>query len=58
MTRERHHGDVGVAAKIVLLWLGVGVLASLALQWRKSRIAARPELRDTNLPRARANRPD
>lgn len=53
MTRERHDVRVTVAEKLVLLWAGVGVLALIALTWRKGRIKARPELRDTNLPKAR-----
>ena len=58
MTRERHHVPVSVAEKLVLLWLGVGVTAFVALTWRARRIAARPELRDTNLPPARVGPPD
>ena len=58
MTRERHDGGVGVAEKIVLLWLGVGVIAFYGLRWRSARIAARPELRDTNLPPARVRPPE
>jgi hypothetical protein len=57
MGRERQHGGVGVAENLVLLWLGVGVLAFFGLRWRANRIAARPELRDTNLPPARARKP-
>ena len=56
MTRERHDGGVGVAEILVLLWLGVVVVTYFALRWRAARIAARPELRETNLPPARVQK--
>lgn len=47
-----------IVGPLVLVWLGAGVLVAILLRVRRNRIAARPELRDTNLPRARLRRPD